>query len=60
MIKKFYSFAWLVLTGSVVASIFMGQLDPIRLLAFSLAALALVYALLLWSVFANTRDMRIE
>lgn len=56
MIRQFYALAWFILTGTIVVSIFSGQLDPVMLFAFSLIALGLVYALALWSVIVNTRD----
>lgn len=58
--KKFYGLAWLILAGAVLVSILAGSFDPVSLLAFSLAALALVHALAIWSVIVNTRDMKLE
>lgn len=58
--KRLYGLAWLILAAAVLASVVSGSLDPVMLVALSLAALSLVYGLALWSVIVNTRDARLE
>ncbi|MCW5961616.1 MAG: hypothetical protein KIS76_15740 [Pyrinomonadaceae bacterium] len=53
--KKIYATAWILLTALFLTSVVTGFLDPLGLFAFSLSALALVYALAFWSVIVNTR-----
>lgn len=54
--KKIYTAAWFFLTILFFASVLTGYFSPVSLVAFSLFALGLVYALALWMVFVNTRD----
>ena len=54
MAKKFYVFAWFLLVGTVLFSVFRGTFDVLAMLAVSLAAVGLVYAFALWAV---TRDV---
>lgn len=54
--KKIYSAAWVLLTVLFIASVFTGSLNAISLVAFSFAALGLVYALILWVIVDNSRD----
>jgi hypothetical protein len=56
MIKKFYVFAWLVLTGSAIASVFTGSLNELGMVVFGLIALVLVYAFALWVVVRIPED----
>ncbi len=58
--RKFYVFAWLVLTGSVVLSLVNGPMNGLQMVAFSLIGLALVYAFALWAVLANAGDAQTE
>jgi hypothetical protein len=53
MIKKFYVLAWLMLAGSVLATLFSGSVSDLDLLAFGLITLGLVYSLVFWSVYSN-------
>lgn len=58
MLKNLYVLAWILLAASVLGSAVTGVLAPAALLGFSLAALGLVYALALWSVVVNTREIK--
>lgn len=60
MTKNLYALAWILLTALVFVSILSGTLTATALLVYSLAALALVYGLALWSVIANTRRLKTE
>ena len=60
MIKKLYVLAWLLLTGSAVATILTDSLNGLSIVAFGLIALALVHALAFWSVVVNTRGPQPE
>ena len=55
MFKKFYVFAWFLLIGSALASIFAGTFNALVMVAVSLGVLGLVYAFALWAV---TRDVQ--
>lgn len=54
--KKIYTAAWFLLAILFLASVLTGSLNPTSLVAFSLIALGLVYALALWTVVINTRE----
>ena len=56
MFKKFYVFAWFLLIGSALASIFNGTFDALAMIAVSLGVAGLVYAFALWAV---TRDVQV-
>ena len=56
--KKFYISAWILLAVTAFAAVLTGSFSPIAMLAFSLIALALVFALMLWTVIENTRDLQ--
>lgn len=58
--KKIYGFAWVLLAAAVIATASSGALNAAALFIYSLVALALVYALALWSVFVNTRKIPTE
>lgn len=60
MMKKFYISAWILLASAVAIAVLTGSSNPFALLVFSLVALALVFALMLWTVFVNTRDLEME
>ena len=60
MHKKFYVLAWSLLIASFVVSVSTGSLTEIGMVAFSLIALALVYALALWAVLTNFAEMHLE
>lgn len=60
MLKNLYVLAWFSLAAIVLGSVSNGALNPASLVVFSLAALSLVYALALWSVFTNTREIKTE
>ena len=51
--KRIYMLAWILLVVSIVGSALAGTLDPGPLLAFSLAALGLVYVLRLRPIFKD-------
>ena len=50
MYKKFYVFAWFLLIGSTLASVFKGTFGPLSMIAASLGVVGLVYAFGLWAV----------
>ncbi len=54
--KKIYTTAWFLLAILFIAAVLNGYLNPVGLVVFSLFALALVYALALWTVVNNARD----
>lgn len=54
--KRIYSAAWFLLTLLFFATVFTGSLNAFGMVAFSFAALGLVYALILWTVFVNTKE----
>lgn len=54
--KKIYTAAWFLLGILFIAAVLTGYLNPVSLVVFSLFALALVYALAVWTVFVNTRE----
>lgn len=58
--RKLYLSAWVLLTAAAFVSALTGAFTPIALLVFSLLALGLVYALLLWSVIVNTYEIKTE
>lgn len=53
-IKKFYAAAWIFLTLAAFVTLLTGNFNALMLVAFSLTALGLVYALALWTVIGNT------
>ena len=55
MIKKFYIFAWFLLIGSALASIFSGAFNAAVIVGVSVGFVGLVYAFALWAV---TRDVQ--
>lgn len=58
--KKFYVSAWFLLIAAVVAAGLANAFNPMTLVAFSLAALGLVFWLMLWSIVVNTRELKTE
>lgn len=58
MLKNLYVLAWIVLAAATLVSLFTGALTPASLMVFSLAALALVYALGLYTVINSTREIK--
>ena len=56
MIQRFYVFAWLLLAGSVVLTAIDGPMNGPQMITFGFVGLALVYALALWAIVANTRE----
>lgn len=58
--KNFYISAWIILAAAAFIAFLTGSFNPVALLAFSLAALVLVFALMLWAVVVNTRDLETE
>ena len=60
MLKIFYLLAWILVALLAVVSLLGGYFDAVTQVSFSVAVLALVYALALWSVLTNTQDKRLE
>lgn len=60
MMKTFYTLAWVFLALLAVRFALTGVLNPVTLVGLSLAALALVYGLALWSVFSSAQDPRLK
>lgn len=58
--KKLYVSAWFLLAAAAFVAGFTGAMNAAALVMFSLVALGLVYALALWSVFTNTRELETE
>lgn len=58
--KNFYIAAWVLLAMAAFVSVLTGTFNAVTLFVFSLVALALVYALALWSVITQTRDLKAE
>lgn len=55
--KNIYVAAWFLLTILFLASVFTGYFNALSLVVFSLSALALVYALAIWSLYVNTPEV---
>lgn len=60
MLKTSYILAWILVALSAVVSLSSGYFDSATQVAFSVAVLALVYALALWSVLTSSPDARRE
>lgn len=60
MIKNLYLIAWFSLATIVSASALTGTLTQTAVEVYSLLALGLVFALMLWSVIVNTREIKTE
>ena len=60
MMKKIYIASWFMVALGALVSIFTGTLTPAALVAYSLLALGLVFTLMLWSVIANTQEIKTE
>lgn len=58
--KNLYVLAWFLLAVIVLVSTLTGIITPTALVAYSFAALGLVYGLVFWSIFTNTREIRTE
>lgn len=58
--KNIYIASWILLTISFLATVLTGSFNALSLVVFSFAALALVYALAIWSVFINTQNTQPE
>jgi hypothetical protein len=56
MLKTFYILAWVLVAMSAVVSLWGGYFNSVTQVTLSVAALVLVYALALWSVFTNVQD----
>ncbi len=56
MLKAFYALAWVFLVLISVRLALTGTLNPVALLVLSLAAVALVYGLALWSVLTDAKS----
>ncbi len=57
MIRKFYILGWMLLAAAVLATLMTGYFNPVALVIYSLIALGLVHALVLWQAVTNTRDI---
>ena len=55
MLKKFYAAAWILLFLTAFVSLLTGAANWAALVIYSLFALALVYALALWTLVDNNR-----
>ena len=55
MMKNFYISAWILLAAAALLTLLTGYLTVPALFVFSLVGLALIHALMLWSVIVNTR-----
>lgn len=55
--RTLYLAAWFLLSLAVAAAVITGTFNSVSLVIFSLAALALVYGLALWSAFTNSPDL---
>lgn len=60
MLKTFYLLAWILVALLAVVSLLGGYFYAATQVGLSVAVLALVYALALWSVLTNTHDTRLE
>ena len=60
MIKKFYVSAWFLLAAAVLISALTGAFGTTAMIVFSFIGLSLIYALALWSVISNKRDLQPE
>ena len=58
--KALYFAAWFILVAAALVSAAVGVFDSAALVAFSLTALALFYALAVWAAFTNTRELKSE
>ncbi|HEY8561056.1 MAG TPA: hypothetical protein VIL74_11845 [Pyrinomonadaceae bacterium] len=58
MLKNLYVAAWFLWAAAVLVSLSGGAFETLTLLALSFGALILVYALALWSVISNTREIK--
>lgn len=56
MMKIFYILAWVFLGLISVRLALTGALNPVALIVLSLAVVALVYGLALWSAITSARD----
>ncbi len=56
MLKTVYFAAWAVFAMVLAGAAYNGPLSGASMVAFSLTALALFYALALWTVFEQTRE----
>jgi ABC-type nickel/cobalt efflux system permease component RcnA len=60
MLKTIYAMAWILVALAAIVSLLGDHFSSLTQVAFSVAVLVLVYALALWSVFTNTKDIRAE
>jgi hypothetical protein len=56
MIRKVYTWAWLLVALAFLFSVLSGTFDAATAVIFGLVALGLIYALALWTVVMNTRE----
>jgi hypothetical protein len=57
---NFYVLAWFLLIAGVLVAAFHGTLTPVAMLVYSIMALGLVFALMIWAVIANERKTMTE
>ncbi len=58
--KKIYTAAWFLTGFLFLASVVTGNFNALSLFVFSLIALGLVYALMLWTLIENNRGYKTE
>ena len=58
--ENLYVLAWFLLVAIVLVLALTGTLTPLALVSYSLLALGLVFTLMLWSVIANTQEIKTE
>ncbi len=56
--ENFYISAWVLLAVAAFVSLATGTANWAALVIYSLIALALVHALMLWTLFDNTREYK--
>ena len=60
MMANFCVLAWFLLVAGALVSASRGVLTPAAMVIYSLLALGLVFALMLWAVVANGREIQTE
>jgi hypothetical protein len=58
MMKQLYVWSWVLLSMVVFGSILSRTITPAASVVYSLLALGLVFIGMLWSVIANTREIK--
>jgi hypothetical protein len=57
IMKVIYGTAWFLLVAATLVSAFTGSFNPPAVVVYGLMALGLVYAIAVWSVVVNTREL---